>query len=228
MQRVKFRLLMTAFMAIPLLSPMALPAQISSANSQDGFRDLSTLKPPAGSKVAIVVFEDLGCPACAYAHPIELDAAKRANVSLLRYDFPIAGHIWTFQGAVCARYIQDKVSPRLADEFRSDVFAAQTAIANKDDLARFTQLWLQRHNQKMPFVIDPDGSLAKEVQADFDLGRHINVTHTPTILVVTKDQRQIVCGTETLKDPSRILPAVEAALGSTHTPDAKTRSTSTR
>src|SRR5260370_16222776 len=149
--------------------PLALQAQFLGTNPPNVFHNLDSLKPPAGSKAAIVVFEDLGCPACAHAHAIELDAAKRANVPLLRYDFPIAGHIWTFQGAVCARYIQNKVSRQLADQYRGDVFVAQSSIGSKEDIERFTQLWLQRHGRKMPFVIDPDGSLAKAVQADYDL-----------------------------------------------------------
>ena len=216
MQRLRPWLASLATIILALATPV-LSAQFLGTSPQNSLRDLSTLQLPAGSKAAIVVFEDLGCPACAHAHSIELDAARRANVPLLRYDFPIAGHIWTFQGAVCARYIQNKISPGLADQFRSDVFAAQSSIANKDDIERFTQLWLQRHNQKMPFVMDPDGALAKQVQADYDLGRRINLTHTPTVLVITKDQRQVVCGSDSGRDdPSQILPVVEAALASAH------------
>ncbi len=141
----------------------------------------------------------------------------------MRYDFPFPAHIWTFQGAVCARYIQNKISPQLADQYRGDVFKAQSSIASKDDLQHFTQVWLQRHGQTMPFVIDPDGALAKAVQADYDLGVHINLTRTPTVLVVTKDRQQIVCGTGTSEtsDPSKIYPVVEAALASTHANPAR-------
>ncbi len=38
----------------------------------------------------------------------------------------------------------------------------------------------------MPFVIDPTGQFAKEVQADYDLGVKIGLTQTPTIFVVTQ------------------------------------------
>jgi protein-disulfide isomerase len=219
--RHKMKRQLAAF--ILLLSAFALRAQSFGTNPPNVFRNLRSLKPPAGSKVAIVVFEDLGCPGCAYAHPIELDAAKRANVPLVRYDFPFPAHIWTFQGAVCARYIQNKFSPQLADQYRSDVFKVQSSIAGKDDLQHFTQVWLQRHGQTMPFVMDPDGSLAKAVQADYDLGLHINLTHTPTVLVVTKDRQQIVCGTGTneTSDPSKIYPVIEAALASTHASPAR-------
>ena len=176
-------------------------------------------KPPTGDKVAIVVFEDLGCPACAHAHAFELDAAIKAHVPLLRYDFPIPAHIWTFQGAVCARYIQNKISPAMAEEYRKDVFASQRSISSKDDLKRFTQAWLQRRHQQMPFVMDPDGSLAKAVKADFDLGLRVNVEFTPTVVVVTNDKYQVVCGTRTgSDDPAQIFPVVQAAIAASHAP----------
>ena len=131
--------------------------------------------------------------------------------------FPSRSHIWTFEGAVYARYLQDRLSPKLADEFRSDVFHAQAAIASKDDLHQFAQHWFQQHGQKMPFVIDRTGALAAKVQADFDLGRRLNVTHTPTIVVVTKNNYQVVCGTEGLIDPTQLVPILRAAIEKTQT-----------
>jgi protein-disulfide isomerase len=215
MQKLKRRFARVAVLAL-LSGSVVLSAQFLGTSPANNLRDVAAIKLPSGSKVAIVVFEDLGCPACAHAHAIEIDAAKRANVPLLRYDFPFPGHIWTFQGAVCARYIQEKINPQLANDFRSDVFAAQSRIASKDDLQQFTQRWMQQHNQKMPFVMDPDGSLAKEVQADYDLGLHIKVGYTPTVIVMTKDQHQVVCGTKDgPNDPSSILPVVQAALTTT-------------
>lgn len=200
-----------------LLTPVTSVAQFLGQGPANPLKEISTIKLPAGSKVAIVVFEDLGCPACAHAHPYELEAAKKASVPLLRFDFPIASHIWTFDAALNARYLQDKVSPELAGEYRSDVFAAQSGITSKDDLRQFTEHWFQKHNQKMPFVIDQDGSLVKKVQADYDLGRRINLQYTPTILVVTKDQYQVICGVKDgANDPTQILPVVEAALSKTH------------
>lgn len=93
------------------LMPLAVQAQFAGTPPSNGLHNLSLLKPPAGSKVAIVVFEDLGCPACAHAHPIELQVAAATHVPILRFDFPIEAHIWTQQGAVCARYIQIKSAP---------------------------------------------------------------------------------------------------------------------
>ena len=202
------------FVLIAFLANVPMHAQFLGASETGPLHSLSVLKPPPGNDVAIVVFEDLGCPACAHAHPIELKVAAAEHVPILRYDFPIQGHIWTAQGAIDARYIQNHISPKLADQYRTDVFAAQMSIANKDDIQRFTQLWLQRHGQQMPFVLDPTQSLAQAVQSDYDRGRSINVTYTPTIIVVTKDKQQVICGTgdNSYDNPDHILPAVEAAI----------------
>jgi protein-disulfide isomerase len=199
-----------------LLAGVPGQAQFHGQGPDVPFKDTSMLKPPAGHKVALIVFEDLGCPGCAMAHPYELKAVEQTGVSLVRYDFPLAAHIWTFQGAVYARYIQDKISPELATQYRTDVFAAQRMIANKDDLERFTRTWMTRHGKQMPFVVDADGSLAKKVQADYDLGRKMNLQYTPTVVVATKDKYQVVCGVKDHMDPAQILPTIEGAIAQAH------------
>jgi protein-disulfide isomerase len=206
-------------LAIGFTAP-SLHAQFLGAHIHNDFIDTSILRPPAGSKVAIIVFEDLGCPSCARSHPLELQATAQYHVPILRYDFPLAQHIWTFEGAVYARYLQEKVSPKLADEFRGDVFLSQQAIGSKDDLHEFAQLWFQKHGQKVPPVIDPTGSLTAKVQADYDLGKRLNVTFTPTIVVVTRNNYQIVCGQKDLTDPTQLFPILRAAIAQTQTTPA--------
>jgi protein-disulfide isomerase len=198
------------------LTTHTMQAQFAGTVARDNFRDTTILRPPAGVKVAIIVFEDLGCPACARAHPIEKQVAEQYHVPLMRYDFPLAQHIWTFDGAVYARYLQDKVSPKLADEYRSAVFASQMSISNKDDLRQFTQHWMQQHGRQMPTVIDPDGALAKKVQADFALGMRLNVEYTPTLVVVTRTNYQVVSGTKDgPNDPTQLASIVAAAIAQT-------------
>lgn len=207
------RTMRCAGFAAALCLPVVAHAQFTSQAPVGVLKNLSLLKPPGNSKVAIVVFEDLGCPHCAAAHPIEMQAAAITHVPLERYDAPIPSHVWTYEGAVCARYIQDRVSPQLANQFRTDLFAAQMSIANQDDVLRFTQQWLQRHGKQMPFVLDADGSLRKKVDADIELGHRLNVSWTPTIVVVTDHKQQVICGANGEGgDPKEIVPVVEAAL----------------
>jgi hypothetical protein len=217
----RLNLIVFCLIAISLPAPCA-RAQFIGPATHDDFRDTTILRPPTGSKVAILVFEDLGCPGCARAHPIELQAAEQFHVPLMRHDFPLPIHVWTFEGAVYARYLQDKVSPKLADAFRTDVFHDQAAIDSKDALHQYVQSWFQKHGQKVPFVLDPDGALAAKVQADVDLGKRLNVLWTPTLVVVTRNNYQVVCGTKELLDPTKLVPILRAAIQQTMTaPGAK-------
>jgi hypothetical protein len=209
---------------LALIAAPPLHAQFSGPQLPDNFKDKSILKPPPGSKVAIIVFEDLACPACSKAHPQELAVQKSTGVTLVRYDSPLAAHIWTFDGAVCARYIQDKISPQLADQFRSDVFLAQRSINSRDDIHQYTDNWLRKHGQNPPFVMDPGGKLASEVKADYDRGVRLNVEYTPTVVVATKDHYQIVCGTKDLMfDATRLEQVTKAALAQTASAPAATK-----
>ena len=69
--------------------------------------DASSLKPPPGAKVAVVMFEDLECPDCARAYPVVRDAAKAHNVPVVLHDFPLPVHNWSFDAAIYARYSSD-------------------------------------------------------------------------------------------------------------------------
>ena len=208
----------TLLLTAALLLPLPIAAQFITPAAVDNFKDKSILKPPAGSKVAVIVFEDLGCPSCAKAHPIELQAIEQTHVPLIRYDFPFPQHVWTFEGAVCARYIQDHINPKLATDFRGDVFAKQTMFATPPDIDRYFRDWLTKHGQHPPMVIDPNGQLAHEVGADLALATKLNVEYTPTIVVVTKDKYQVVFGTKPqpgANDATRLLPVIQAAQAAT-------------
>jgi protein-disulfide isomerase len=168
------------------LAGVAATAQTSMPPNQGThFRDPSMLVPPPGAKVAIMEWEDLECPACAHAFPFVHMAINHYKIPLLRHDFQIPGHIWSHEASLFARYLEDKVSPDLATDYRRQVFASQYKIASKDDLNKFTQEFFAAHGKQIPFVLDPSGQLSKEVDADRDLGLKLGVMHTPTIVVVT-------------------------------------------
>jgi protein-disulfide isomerase len=204
------RLLTAAFAFSLFAGHTAARAQTSAPpNTGNTFKDTTMLKPPAGARVAIIEFEDLECPACARAFPMVHAAVDHYKIPLLRHDFPLAMHVWSFDAAVIARYMQDKINPGIAEEYRRAVFASQTSIASKDDLRNFTQRFFQAHGAAMPFVIDPTGQFAREVKADFAIGEKIGISQTPTIWVVTaKDWVQIT-------DPTLLYQTIDAALAET-------------
>jgi len=176
----------------------------------DTFKDTSMLKPPVGAKVAVYEFDDLECPACAHALPLVHAAVLHYNIPLVHHDFPLTEiHVWSFDAAVTARYLQDNVSAGVADDFRRDVFAHQREISSKDDLNRFTKAWFQQNGQKMPFVIDASGACRNEVQADRALGDRLGVQRTPCIFVVTEHSWKHV------EDVSQLSQTIDAALAET-------------
>jgi len=156
----------------------ALLLMMSSAFGADN----SALRPPAGAKVAIVVFEDLECPSCSSAEPVIKAAQQSEQVPLVRHDFPIPQHKWSADAHVFARYF-DTVSPALGEEYRHWVFSNQRSI-NKSNLRDMTNKFAAEHKSSLPLFVDPTGQLKAKVTADFNLGQQLGVNQTPTIYVV--------------------------------------------
>jgi protein-disulfide isomerase len=142
------------------------------------------LRPPKGSPVALVVFEDLQCPQCARAAPLLVQASQTYKIPLIQHDFPLPMHNWSMNAAILARYF-DTHSKAVGDAFRMYVFEHQREIL-PDNLRGFAEKFAAEHKVDLPFVVDPAGKLNALIMADRDLGKTINLDHTPTIYVVTE------------------------------------------
>jgi hypothetical protein len=183
--------ILRSLVALVLLAPLSLPAlaqRSAPAGTGEQFKDTSMLKPPAGAKIAIIEWQDLTCPNCAHAFPIVHAAAAHYKIPLIQHDFLLGGEhtvLGDKEAAIWARYLEDKVSPSIADQYRGAVFAAQSGISSKDDMANFTRRFFQSHHLQLPFVPDPSGELTKEVMADNALGEKLGVRNTACIIVCT-------------------------------------------
>jgi protein-disulfide isomerase len=148
--------------------------------------DTSALHPPQGSRIALVVFEDLECPSCAHAEPLLEQAVRNYDLPLVRHDFIIPSHAWSKEAHIMARYF-DAQSPQLGEEFRRYIFANQSAIY-KANLREWADKFAAAHHTALPAFYDPTGALRAKVEADTQLGRETGPTgvlHTPTIYVVS-------------------------------------------
>ena len=157
------------------------------ANAAAWAGDTSVLRPPKGSKVAILVFEDLQCPDCARAAPLLHEAAKKYNIPLVQYDFPLPMHNWSFDAAVNARYFDTK-SKKLGDDYRLFIFQNQPQITPQN-LRGMTERFGADNKVTFPFVVDPSGEFAAKIKADSDIGKRVGIDHTPTIYVVSDTTR---------------------------------------
>ena len=143
----------------------------------------SVLKPPKGSALAIVVFEDMQCPQCRRVAPLVEQASKTYKIPLVRYDFPLPMHNWSYDAAVMARFF-DKESKSLGDAFRDYIFEHQLEIF-PSNLRNFADKFAAEHKTALPFVVDPKGELSALVNADRDLGKRVGIEHTPTVYIVS-------------------------------------------
>lgn len=141
------------------------------------------LRPPKGAQVALVVFEDLQCPDCRRAAPLLESASRDYKIPLVIHDFPLPMHNWSYQAAVIARYFDGK-SRQLGRDFRNYIYENQPEIT-PENLRQYADRFAQQHRVDLPFVVDPQGKLAAEVNADRDLGQRVGIEHTPTIYVVS-------------------------------------------
>lgn len=141
------------------------------------------LRPPKGAQVAIVVFEDLQCPDCRRATPLVEEASKTYKIPVVWHDFPLPFHSWSYDAAILARYF-DSHSKALGTEFRDYIFSNQLEITPQN-LRGYAEKFATEHHIDLPFVVDPDGKLAALINADKELGKEINIQHTPTLYVVS-------------------------------------------
>lgn len=194
--------------ALPVMGQFAGPSSAPATPVHNA----RALRPPAGTRVAIFEFEDMECPDCARANPLLREAAAKYNIPWVRHDFPLPFHTWSFDAAVDARWFDTK-SKKLGDDFRDAVFANQSSITTQDQLRAFAQKFAADHKLAFPFVVDPQGKLAAEVKADYDLGQSIGIQHTPTIWIVTNK----TSGTPFVEvvDRTRLYELIDQALAET-------------
>ena len=75
------------------------------------------------------------------------------------------------------------------------------AVTERCTLQAFAQRFATEHKVDLPFVVDPQGKFAAEVNADKELGKKIGIQHTPTIYIVSSrnPSRPFVEVTDTTK-----------------------------
>jgi hypothetical protein len=166
-------------LTVALLAAAGAHAQFVPPAPGTQVHDTAALKPPAGARVALV---------CGRANPLLREAAAKYKIPLVRHDFPLAMHNWSFIAAVNARWF-DTHSKALGDEYRDQVFANQASIVSPENLLQFTQKFAAGHGISLPFATDPQGKLAELVKADYALGQRVGIEHTPTIWVVTANSK---------------------------------------
>src|SRR5258708_31935460 len=117
----------------------------------------SALRPPKGATVAIVVFEDLQCPDCRRVAPLVEEASKTYKIPVVRHDFPLPFHTWSFDAAVFAPSLGSH-SKNLSNEFCSSIFFNHLGNTPPTLLVRVERVF-PAHRYRPPSFAFPPGQL---------------------------------------------------------------------
>ena len=142
---------------------------------------------------------------CRRTAPLVEQASKTYKIPVVRHDFPLPMHPWSYQAAVFARYF-DTHSKAMGNEFRDYVFENQLEV-NLQNLRSYAEKFAAAHKVDLPFVIDPQGKLAAQVNADRDLGKAIKLDHTPTVYIVSSRKPYIE-----VKDNNQLYSTIDAMM----------------
>lgn len=195
--------------ALALLVPAVAPAQ---GRAPTQISDASALRPPAGARVALVVFSNMQCPACAHTWPLLRKAAATYHIPLVDHEVQISSHNWSDQAALYAHWFDAK-SAATGAEYRDAIFANQASIYSPVMLRQFTENFARTHGSQMPFALDPQGKLQAALQADYNISTRTGIHMTPTIFVVTSGGKG-ASFTEVLEE-NKLYQLIDQAIAST-------------
>ena len=140
----------------------------------------------AGSRVRVIIYEDLQCPDCANFRVMldkQILPKYGDRVEFVHRDFPLAKHAWARRAAIAARYFTEK-DPQLGLEYRRYTMATQdgaTADNLKDRVAEFARQHGLKPEEALAALDNP--RYAELVEQDYQEGVGRGIVHTPTALV---------------------------------------------
>jgi hypothetical protein len=167
-----------------LSAPVVISGQAAPATANPPLLDT-----PPGKNVAIVAFECWACRDCALADPKLQQASAKYQVPLIRHDFPLRFHPWSYDAAILVRWFdgQARAGDSLGSRFRDALLASQSKIVNTEDLHDFAARFAHSSNISLPDDPDPQGILKAAVVADIALGKKLGFQWIPAIYVVRRN-----------------------------------------
>jgi protein-disulfide isomerase len=143
---------------------------------------------PITAKVTVDVYSDFQCPHCKALAEQTLNRlteeyAKKNKIRLVHHDFPLAMHAYAKQAALFAA-AADRVGK--FEQVSQALFAKQDTWGENGKVEEVVDSVLTPAEAKKVHELVNDPAIAAQVQRDIDLGKRLNVTATPT-LIVTKN-----------------------------------------
>lgn len=140
---------------------------------------------PAKACVNVAEFADFECPHCKEAHEaLKVIEPKFPNVKFTFLDFPLSQvHPWSFNAALAARCAYQQ-NPADYAKYRDEIFAQQNQITAENASDKLLTLATQAGlNATKLNACMANPATHKEIQADLNLGKSLEVGSTPTLFV---------------------------------------------
>lgn len=139
-----------------------------------------------GSKVKVVIYEDLACSDCAIFSKMldeKILPVYGGEVTFLHKDFPLAKHPWARKAAIAGRFFL-ATNSSLAVEYRRAVMREREQI-RPDSFDGWLRRFAQEHGADPAPALASlnDPKLAAAVEDDYEEGVARGIAHTPTVFV---------------------------------------------
>jgi len=112
---------------------------------------------------------------------------KNYKIPLVRYDFPLPQHSWSFDA-----HVTRAISIPSRKSWANNIVAGSSPTRNfvtKINVRGMSERFATEHHVTLPAFVDPTGELATKVKEDKAVGERVGIDHTPTIYVVGDSQK---------------------------------------
>ena len=151
------------------------------------------------ARVTCEVYTDYECPACArfyltVAPQLVADYVATGKVKLLHRDYPLSYHPYA---RLAARYANAAGQLGHYEAAVQQLFGTQSAWGVSGDVdAQLAQVLAPDVMQKVRDLARSGAHLEDTVNTDLEMGRKDQLRQTPTVVIVSKGQRQVIAFTD--------------------------------
>jgi protein-disulfide isomerase len=181
-----------------LLTSSVLLASLALAGSQSSSAQTASARTvgPVTAAVRIDLFSDFECPACKALHEqtvtrVKEDFARHGKIRLVHHDFPLPQHKQARRAATLAA-AADKLGK--FDVVADALFKQQETWSKAGSVDDVVDSVLTPAERKKIDELAKDPAIAKNIEADIQLGNRMQVNSTPTMVITHNGKPSPVVG----------------------------------
>ncbi len=148
--------------------------------------------------ITLEVFSDFQCPACKALYeetlrPLMTEYVQTGKVYLIHRDFPLPMHQYSRQAAFYVNAVQ-RVNPNKYEQVCTALFGQQTSWSADGKIDAVVAAVMTPVEMKKVRALLNDAEIKADIERDIQLGRQVNLTETPTMVITHRMRRYPVAG----------------------------------